>query len=60
MHIIGVAHAGVIMLMFTGQTGDLLAPALPDLLGPLSLANDTDLDLLTGGLAPEGVWLRAL
>ena len=56
---IGVAHAGVIMLTFTGRTGDLLAPAFLDLLGTLSLANDTDLDLLICGLVPEGVWLRA-
>ena len=57
---IGVVHAGVIMLTFTGGTGDLLAPAFLDLWGPLSLANETDLDLLIGGLALEGVWLHAL
>ena len=59
-HTIGVAHAGVIILTFTGQTGDLLAPAFLYLLGTLSLANETDLDLLIGGLALEGVWLHAL
>ena len=59
-HTIGVVHAGVIMLTFTGRTGDLLAPVFLDLLGTLSLANETDLDLLIGGLVLEGVWLRAL
>ena len=59
-HTIGVAHAGVIILTFTGRTGDLLAPAFLDLLGTLSLANETDLDLLIGGLVLEGVWLHAL
>ena len=57
-HIKGVVHAGVIILMFTGQTGDLLA--LLDLLDVLFLANDTDLDLLGDGLEPDGVWLHAL
>ena len=55
-----MAHAGVTILTFTGRTGDLLAPELLDMLGALFLANDTDLDLLIGGLAPERVWLRAL
>ena len=52
----------VTMLMFTGQTGDLLGPALPDVLGIGDLmfrANETDLDLLFG-LAGVGVLLRAL
>ena len=52
----GVVHAGVTILTFTGQTGDLLAPALLDLLGELLfLAKDTDLDLLVGCLEAVGV-----
>ena len=56
----GVVHAGITMLTFTGQTGDLFAPALFDLFGELVfLANETDLDLLFC-LEGVGVLLRAL
>ena len=51
----GITHAGVIILTLTGQTGDLLVLTLLDLLGKLSLAKDTDLDLLDDGLVGVGV-----
>ena len=51
----GITHAGVIILTLTGRTGDLLALTLLNLLGKLSLAKDTDLDLLDDGLVAVGV-----
>ena len=57
----GVVQAGVIMLTFTGLTGDLLVSALREVVGVgelVFLANETDLDLLfcLGGV---GVVVRA-
>ena len=57
----GVVHAGVIMLTFTGLTGDLLVSALQEVVGVgelMFLANETNLDRLfcLGGV---GVVVRA-
>ena len=51
---------GVIILTLTGLIGKLLALTLLGLVGILSLAKDTDLDLHGDGLVADLVWMQAL